>query len=382
VRHLVVSEGGDIYVSLRNVRWGDPPHGTVALRDTDADGRADVEVRFGAIAGTGIDLKGDFLYLSSSREVVRFGIRSGELIPRKPAEVVISGLPDVEGAQSPARPFAFDDRGSIFVHVAAPSNTCEGVPPSASHPLPDPCRELDRHAGVWRFDGKRRGQIFEDGERFATGIRSSVGMRWHQGTRTLYMVNHGRDGLDHQHRADIFSRESDHRLPSDELLSVFKGSDFGWPYCYHDPLQRLRLLAPEYGGDGRRIGRCADTALPLVAFPAHSAPNDLLFYEGTQFPARYRDGVFVAFHGGVTRPGDEQLAYRVVFIPFAGGNPGPWEIFAEGFSGPAPVHNPNNAVHRPVGLAEGPDGSLYIADSRKGRIWRIVYAADKTSQLH
>ncbi len=380
VRHLVVSGAGDIYVSLRNVRRSGPPHGTVALRDTDADGRADVEARFGAIAGTGIEIRGAFLYASSNREVVRFRLRAGELVPGAQAEVVVGGLPDVEGAQSPARPFAFDDRGSMYLHVAAPSNTCEGVPPSASRPLPDPCPELDRHAGVWQFDGERIRQTFEDGQRFATGIRSSVGMRWHRDTRTLYMVNHGRDGLDRRHRPDIFSPDVDQRLPADELLAVVKGADFGWPYCYHDAFQGLRILAPEYGGDGRRTGRCAGTVLPLVAFPAHSAPNDLLFYEGTQFPARYRDGVFVAFHGGGTRPGDEQLAYRVVFIPLAGGRPGPWEIFAEGFAGPAPVHNPNDAVHRPIGLAEGPDGSLYVADSRKGRIWRIVYSPDRNGR--
>ncbi len=132
------------------------------------------------------------------------------------------------------------------------------------------------------------------------------------------------------------------------------------------------MLAPEYGGDGRKAGRCAEKIEPIVAFPAHWGPNGLLFYSGAQFPERYRGGAFIAFHGSWNRAPLPQGGYNVVFVPFAGDRPaGVWEIFADGFAGPDV--SPRGAEHRPVGLAQGPDGSLYVSDDRGGRIYRISY---------
>jgi glucose/arabinose dehydrogenase len=111
---------------------------------------------------------------------------------------------------------------------------------------------------------------------------------------------------------------------------------------------------------------------PLVDFPAHWAPNDLEFYTGTQFPGEYRGGAFVAFHGSWNRAPLPQAGYNVAFAPFEGEEPtGSWTVFADGFAGNDV--SPNGAAHRPVGLAQGPDGSLYISDSRVGRIWRVMY---------
>jgi glucose/arabinose dehydrogenase len=138
------------------------------------------------------------------------------------------------------------------------------------------------------------------------------------------------------------------------------------------------MLAPEYGGDAKKTA--AESAYkgkfpdPLVAFPAHWAPNDLLFYSGKNFPAKYQDGAFIAFHGSWNRAPEPQAGYKVVFQPLKNGKPsGPYEVFADGFAGALKDNNPRNADYRPVGLAVGPDGSLYIADSQKGRIWRISY---------
>ena len=111
---------------------------------------------------------------------------------------------------------------------------------------------------------------------------------------------------------------------------------------------------------------------PVAAFPAHWAPNGLVFYSSDRFPARYRGGAF----GRVpwlmeSRPGP-QVGYNVVFVPFSGANPsGPYEAFADGFAGPE--KSPDRAAHRPSGLAVGQDGSLYISDDKAGRIWRVVY---------
>jgi len=133
------------------------------------------------------------------------------------------------------------------------------------------------------------------------------------------------------------------------------------------------VLSPEYGGDGKKQ---ADPKFqdPILAFPGHFAPNDLLFYNGDQFPETYKNGAFIAFHGSWNRGPFEQKGYQVAFVPFKDDLPsGHWSTFANGFMGPKPIMSSGEAKHRPMGLAQDKDGSLLISDSVKGTIWRISY---------
>jgi glucose/arabinose dehydrogenase len=115
-----------------------------------------------------------------------------------------------------------------------------------------------------------------------------------------------------------------------------------------------------------------------MAFPGHIGPNDLLFYTGSMFPDRYRTCASVAFHGSWNRAPLPQKGFYVAFVPFVNGMPsGDMEIFADGFSGVKVVDSNNEALHRPTGLAQGPDGSIYVSDSMEGRIWRIMYKPGK-----
>ncbi|PYQ93204.1 MAG: sorbosone dehydrogenase, partial [Acidobacteria bacterium] len=133
-------------------------------------------------------------------------------------------------------------------------------------------------------------------------------------------------------------------------------------------------LAPEYGGDGKEIGRCAQFEAPIAAFPAHYAPVDLLFYSGSMLPAHYRGGAFITSHGSWNRAPQPMAGYNVLFQPFAKGKPsGAFEVFADGFKGKDPIMNPAEAAARPDGTAQGPDGSLYITESVKGKTWRVIY---------
>jgi glucose/arabinose dehydrogenase len=105
---------------------------------------------------------------------------------------------------------------------------------------------------------------------------------------------------------------------------------------------------------------------------AHSAPLGLMFYTGTAFPPSYRGNLFVAFHGSWNR--SAPTGFKVVRTPVEGGRPsGELEDFATGF---ADVEE-NQISGRPVGLTEGPDGSLYISDDKGGFIYRITYAGSK-----
>jgi glucose/arabinose dehydrogenase len=162
-------------------------------------------------------------------------------------------------------------------------------------------------------------------------------------------------------------------LPAEEMFLIKKGDDFGWPYCYYDGQQKLKVQSPEYGGDGKKTTGCDNKQKPIYAFPAHWAPNGLMFYTGDQFPEKYKHGAFIAFHGSWNRAPQAQGGYSVVFLPFKDGKPnGEYEIFADGFAGAEKT--PNEADHRPCGLAQGRDGSLYISDDQKGRIWKVMYA--------
>jgi glucose/arabinose dehydrogenase len=366
-RHIAVAPDGRVFVALREPAGGGA---IVALRDSDGDGRLDEEARFGDVGGTGIAVRDGWLYFAPNTRVERYRLGPG-LRPEAGPEPVVTGFPEQRGHA--AKSIAFDPAGHLYVNVGGPSNACQLQDREHGSPGQDPCPELERQTGIWRFDPSRGPQRQEDGERYATGIRNAVAIAWDPGTGALHVVQHGRDMLD-AIAPEHFTPEANAELPAEEFLRVDSGDDFGHPYCYHDHLQGRRVLAPEYGGDGRTVGRCDRYRAPLAAYPAHFAPNDLLFYTGSQFPARYRGGSFVAFHGSWNRAPLEQRGYKVTFRPRSGGRPGPdFEVFADGFSGPGPIRQSRDAEHRPMGLAQAPDGSLYVVDSVRGRIWRILW---------
>ncbi|MCG8467233.1 MAG: PQQ-dependent sugar dehydrogenase [Gemmatimonadetes bacterium] len=255
--------------------------------------------------------------------------------------------------------------------IGADSNACQEDHLVLGSPGKDPCPELDSGGGIWSFDPHELGQQLEDGVRFATGLRDAVAVAFRPQDRELYLLPHGRDGL-HEHWPQIYSLELAASTPAEVLYRVTEGTDFGWPYCLHDSRLDTQILAPEYGGDGSSLGPCAEKARALISFPAHAAPNGLVFYTGAQFPARYKGGAFVAFHGSWNREPLPAAGYNVTFVEFDGTDPtGFIEVFADGFA--AGGQRPRAARHRPVGLAEGPDGSLFVSDSKQGRIYRIRY---------
>lgn len=267
----------------------------------------------------------------------------------------------------------------MYVPFGAPSNACQEPKRTPGASGLDPCPQLEDHAGIWRFDANTLDQTQKDGYQYAKGIRSLVAMNWNPADGELYAVMHGRDDL-LRLWPDKYSPWESALLPSEEFMRVTEGSDFGWPYCYYDQIRGEKVLAPEYGGDGKMVGRCADFDDPIIGFPGHWAPNDLVFYTGDQFPERYKQGAFIAFHGSTNRARYPQSGYFVGFVPFKDGKAtGEWEVFADGFAVVEPIVNTKDAYHRPMGIAVGPDGALYISDSVKGRIWKISYFGDKES---
>jgi glucose/arabinose dehydrogenase len=368
-RHLAINDNGDVYVSLSKLKNNG---GVVCLRDEDKNGRAEIIKYTGKFQGTGIEIHDGYLYFGVDTMIVRYKMNPGELMPAESYEVVAGGF-DVQN-QHAAKTFTFDKQENMYVNVGAPSNACQENDRTKGSPGMDPCPILELHGGIWRFKaGQLNQDQAKDGYRYATGIRNAVALTWNNQEDKLFALQHGRDQLSQfypQYYTDLQGAE----LPAEEFLLVEDGSNFGWPYCYYDGKLNKKVLAPEYGGDGKKIERCSSSNDPIMAFPGHLAPNDVLFYTGNMFPDKYKNGAFIAFHGSWNRAPQPQEGFYVAFVPFKGSVPeGEWEIFASGFSGVNQVNSTNDAKHRPCGLAQAPDGSLFVSDDAKGRIYRIMY---------
>jgi glucose/arabinose dehydrogenase len=379
-RHLVVSAGGLVYVNT----WSSPYYGhdaphpggfLVVLQDKNGAGKADVIERFGETTqgggsgGTGIALYQGWIYAQINDRIVRYALSAGSIVPTGGPETIVSGLP-LEG-DHPMHPFIIDSKGSMYIDVATATNACQVQNRQLESPGKNPCTELETRGGVWRYDANKTNQKFSPAERYATGIRNAEGFAF-DSTGRLFVTQHGRDQL-YANWPKLYRASDEASLPAEELLLLKAGGDYGWPECYYDGVQLKLVLAPEYGGDGgKQVGVCSNKIAPAASLPAHWAPNDMLRYDKKQFPARYRNGVFIAFHGSFDRAPFAQGGYNVVFQPLQGEHAsGTCEVFADGFAGPH--EDPTGAAHRPSGLAVGPDGALYISDDIRGRIYRIVY---------
>ena len=385
-RHIAVASNGDVYVNTWSGKYYQGPTHPggfiVALRDTTGDGKADIIKRFGPETqqknegGTGIGIYKGALYAEEgdtvAKRIVRYRISTDSMTPRvATADIIVNGLP--ANGDHPMHSFVIDATGSIYMDVGSASNSCQIKNRSLQSPGHKPCIELNTRGGIWRYDASKTNQTFSSEERYATGIRNAVGIAL-DGSGQLYSTQHGRDQLS-ESWPKLYTADQGQNLPAEELLKIEQGGDYGWPTCYFDGQQAKLELAPEYGGDGgKAVAECASKKAPEAYFPAHWAPDGLMFYTGSLFPAHYKDGAFIAFHGSWNRAPGPQQGYNVVFVPFAGGkpaDPAKYEIFADGFAGA--VKQPDRAVHRPTGIAQGPDGAIYIADDQGGRIWKVTY---------
>lgn len=362
LRFLAVSPNGDLYAKTSR-------GGIFALRDNDGDGRFEEIAEFGSGGGTGIALRGDWLYHSSNSAVYRYKLTPGKLVPTGEQETVIDGLPDER--QHEAKAFAFGGDDQLYVEVGSPSNAY-GNPDRAymapGTPSLDPTEFLKTHGGYWRFDPDKLNQKLSDGYHFSTGHRHSLSIAWNRAANSFYVVLMGRDQL------NVVAPEYYDALDNAERVAevmhrLSDGANFGWPFTYWDPIKKARMLNPEFGGDNRKRAEPGRFEDPAVAFPAHWAPLQMAFYYGEQFPDKYRGSAFVAFHGSWNRAPLPQDGYNIGFVPFdaQGAALGTYEIFAT---------SSGAKRFRMGGTAIGPDGSLFISETDGGRIWRIIYTGE------
>lgn len=355
VRHIAVAPNGDVLAA--NMKTG-----VILLRDSNGDGMAEEEHQiFVGAGGTGLALGADVLYFAANDSVMLIPFTAGSTQATGTVRTLARGLP---GGGHFMKGLALAKDGSLFVSFGSLTNSCQKLAQDRTGAFPgqDPCPELPIRSGIWRFSTKTEGQTPADAKHFGWGLRNPEAMAIEPSTGTLYMASHGRDQLTENWK---WPAEEGRENPAEEFGPVVSGANYGWPYCFYNPRLKKKLQNPEYGGDGTKVGDCDKKTQPAIAFPAHWAPNALMFYSGSMFGDSYKGGAFLAFHGSWNRAPAPQEGYRVVFIPFKDGKPvGTWMDFA--------VAEGATTDLRPTGLAQGPDGSLYVSDDAHGRIWRIV----------
>ncbi|HET9013375.1 MAG TPA: hypothetical protein VFN38_16240, partial [Gemmatimonadaceae bacterium] len=275
-RHMVAARNGDLYVALMTSGGRGQPQtggGAVALRDANNDGKFEVVERFGSGSSTGIAIRNGYVYLAHPQVIERFKLTEGTLKPTGGAETIVSGFPS--DRQHEDKGIAFDGRGGLYTNVGAPSNACQNPDRRPGVKGQDPCPLLEKHAGIWKFDENKPGQTHDQGTRFATGLRQMPAITWHDDA--LFIAMNNRDQLD-VFWPSLFTPKDNAERPAEPLYRAVQGSNFGWPYCFYDYTTKMMVLNPEYGGDGKNVGRCSMFTPPLVAFPAHWAPVDVKFY--------------------------------------------------------------------------------------------------------
>jgi glucose/arabinose dehydrogenase len=329
-RMIRVAGDGTVYVTQRG------PGNVLMLRDTDGDGAADAQGIAAEREGLhGIEIDGDTVYLMTVKEVFRTQRQPdgsfGEL------ELIADGFP--EGGQHPNRMVVKAPDGRLFISVGSTCNACAET------------NEENATIVAMAPDGSSR-------EIYASGLRNTIGYGFEPTGGQLYGFDHGIDWLGDNEQHEEFNR-------------LEQGARYGWPYVY----AMSRFNPQDTPPDSSFSEYAAGSEEPIGLHTPHAAPMQLAFYTGETFPEDYRGDAFIAFRGSWNR--QPPSGYEVMRVDFEDGVPVAMEPFLTGFlmqdeASPTGWGN----MGRLAGLAQGPDGALYLSDDKGGVIYRITYAGD------
>jgi glucose/arabinose dehydrogenase len=319
-RFMALGPRGDVFV-------GSWYAGTVSVLLNRKGGARATQVQTllsGLTIPHGVAFHNGLLYVAEEGRVTSWSYNASSVRAAN-SRVVIPSLPT--GGRHVTRTVSFGPDGSIYVSVGSSCNECV---------------DYTTRAVIMHYRSNGTG-----GQIFARGLRNSVGLAWQPGTSRLWAVDNGEDSLGDN-------------IPPDELNLIRQGANYGWPYCWGNGQQDPTIASA--------AGYCAQTTNPVVSLQAHSAPLGLTFYSAKQLPARYRGGVFVAYHGSAYR--SQATGYKVVYIPVNGTHAGAPQDVVTGWL-PA---TGGGVWGRPVGLLVAADGSLLISDDQAGVIYRLSAA--------
>jgi len=328
IRALRPTPAGDLLASV-------PREGRIALlaRDRDGDGRSDGSQTLleGLNRPHGMELHDGWLYVAETDAVgrVRFDAERGEASGA--FERVVTGLPG--GGNHWTRTVRVGPDGWMYVSVGSSCNVCVEDDP--------------RRAALLRF--RPEGSPVEI---YATGLRNAVGFDWQPETGALYATDNGRDLL-----GDDF--------PPCELNRVVKGGFYGWPIANGN-----REPDPDYGAG--RAPEIAASIPPAHGFRAHNAPLGIAFLHADLAPGLPRGTALVALHGSWNRTRKD--GYEVVSLHFGADGAIEERRFLSGFLQDDEVRG------RPVDVAVGADGAVYVSDDYAGLVYRVARAGGRADR--
>jgi glucose/arabinose dehydrogenase len=319
-RMLRFTSTGDLLVSAAFVS-----RVVLLERDADGDGHPDGSrvLLDNLVLPHGMALHDGWLYVAEGRAVFRVRFDAQQRSVTGKPEYIIHDIP--EGGHG-TRTIGIGADGWLYLSTGSSCNVC--------------IEDQPRRAAITRFHLDGSGE-----QRYATGLRNSVGFTWQPGTGAMYATDNGRDWL-----GDDF--------PPCELNRIVEGGFYGWPFANGNRVPDL-----DFGkGHEKEI---AASIPPAHAFGAHVAPLGLTFYDGSVFPERYRGALFVAQHGSWNR--SRKSGYKVVVVFIDANGETREEDFLTGFE------ENEQVIGRPVDVAVGPDGALYVSDDYSGSVYRVVY---------
>ena len=324
-RMLAFSPDGALYATRRSV--GD----VVMLRDADGDGRADGARTVASRSGMhGIAFDGDKVFLATVNDVYVADVdQDGGFGPLRR---IIYDLPD--GGQHPNRTLAIGPDGMLYISAGSTCNACAETNPESATML----RAMPNGASRTIF---------------ATGLRNTIGFDWEPSSGQLWGMDHGIDWLGDEEQIE-------------ELNSIRRGEGYGWPYVYG-----MGQINPQDNPPpGLTLEKLAERSeRPALGYTPHSAPMQMVFYDGAMFPPEYRGDAFVAMRGSWNRR--PPSGYEVTRVNFERGQPVSMEPFLTGFL--EKDGDGYGFLARLAGAAVGPDGALYVSDDFNGIIYRVAY---------
>lgn len=322
-RFMALGPHGDVFVGS----WGAGTVSVLLNRTGARQASRVVTLLSGLDVPHSVAYRGGYLYVTQEDRLSRWRY-DASAVRLTDGQRVVSGIP--AGGRHVTRTVGFGPDGSIYISVGSSCNECVDA--------------SDRAVIMkYRPDGS-------GGQVYARGLRNAVGLAFQPGTGRLWSDDNGQDLLGDD-------------IPPDEIDLIKQGGNYGWPYCYDDGRRDPSVAAP--------AGYCARTINPVVDLQAHSAPLGLTFYTAKQLPARYRGGIFVAYHGSAAR--SQPTGYKVVYIPIDGTHAGTPQDVVTGWL-PAGATSGGAAWGRPVGLLVAADGSLLISDDQQGVVYRLSAA--------
>jgi glucose/arabinose dehydrogenase len=297
-----------------------------AVVDENKDGKADkvYKIASGLNSPNGVAFRNGSLYVAEISRIIRFDDIENKL-NNPPAPVVVYDQYPADGHHG-WKFIAFGPDGKLYVPVGAPCNVCE-----KSNPV---------YSTITRINPDGTGM-----EIYSHGIRNTVGFAWHPGTHQLWFTDNGRDMMGDD-------------MPGDELnFAPQANMHFGFPYCHQG-----NILDPQYGS-GKN---CSDYTAPAKVLDPHVAALGMRFYNGSQFPAQYKNQIFIAEHGSWNR--SSPLGYRVMLVTLNGNSVTSYAPFADGW-----LQQNGKVLGRPVDVEVAADGSLLVSDDYSGVIYRITH---------